>query len=76
MKHFTWVAVLVGTLALSGCMATISPDGTVSASYILPEVNAVVVGPSPRPVQVAHRPTPRPHSWPSIYGPHGRQRPR
>lgn len=75
MKHFTWVAVLMGTFALSGCMATISPDGTVRAGYMFPEVDAVVVAQSTRPVHVAYNPAPRHHSRPSVYGPRGKYHP-
>ena len=78
MKKFKLLGLLVGTLALGGCMATISPDGTVSAGYLVPEVNSVVITSRPsRPIRVArntgHRP---PRSARNHYNSHGGHRPR
>lgn len=75
MKKFKLLGLLVGALALGGCMATISPDGTVRASYMFPEVDAVVVAHSTRPVRVAHNPPPRHHSRHFVYGPRGKYHP-
>ena len=43
MKKFKLLGLLVGTFALGGCMATISPDGAVTAGYVVPAVSGVVV---------------------------------
>lgn len=78
MKKFKLLGLLIGTLALGGCMATISPDGTVTAGYIVPEVNQVVVTHhSSRPIVVAHNYGHRPSSHAhGNHGPHGNHRPR
>ena len=77
MKKFKLLGLLVGTLALGGCMATISPDGTVSAGYIIPEVNSVVITNRPSRPIIAHRPKARPtyHSR-DTHRPNGGHRPR
>lgn len=84
MKKIKLLGLLAGALALSGCMATIRPDGTVSASYIVPQVSGVVITHHhTRPV-IAHRPHPRPfyhtrdmHRPNNGYRPNnGRHRPR
>ena len=81
MKKFKLLGLLVGTLALGGCMATISPDGTVSAGYIVPEVSSVVVTNHhhhSRPIVVASNHGRRPPARPARnnYGSHGNHRPR
>ena len=77
MKKFKWLCLLVGTLALGGCMATISPDGTVSAGYIVPEVSSVVITNRPSRPMIARRPNYRPsyHSH-NTHRPNGHHRPR
>ena len=78
MKKFKLLLLLLATFSLGGCMATLSPDGTVSASYVLPVTETVVID-HHRPVRVAQRPSPRTfsnrHGRPTIYGPRGRYHP-
>lgn len=56
MKKFKVLGLWVGTLALGGCMATLNPDGTISAGYIVPEVSSVVITHHPSRPVIAHRP--------------------
>ena len=61
MKKFKLIGLLASVLTLSGCMATLNPDGTISAGYMVPEVNSVVITNRPaRPVRLARNPGPRP----------------
>ena len=46
MKKRQMVLVLVGAVCLSGCIATVSPGGHITASYILPSVIMVDDGPN------------------------------
>ena len=45
MKKWQLLLVLVGAVCLSGCIATVSPGGHITASYILPSVIMVDDGP-------------------------------
>ena len=81
MKMIKLLGMLGCTFILGGCMATISPDGTVSASYMLPEVQGVIVESHhySKPIHIAHRPSSHnkhsSHGRPVIYGPRGQYHP-
>jgi len=60
MKKFKLIGLLAGVLTLSGCMATVNPNGTISAGYMVPEVNSVVITNRPfRPVRIVRNFGPR-----------------
>ena len=60
MKKIKLLGLLMATLSLGGCMATLNPDGTVSAGYIAPEVNRVVIYDRPSRPIIVHKPNHRP----------------
>ena len=81
MKNTKLLFVLGLALMLSGCMATLSPDGTITAEYIVPEQTIIVENESPRPMIYAHnapRPAPPPRAAPPrpprVHGPMGHGR--
>ena len=78
MKKFKVLGLVVATLALGGCMATLNPDGTISAGYIIPEVSSVVINNRPSRPVIVHKPSHRPtyHAWNTHRPNNGRPRPR
>ena len=77
MKNTNLLFALGLALLLSGCMATLSPDGTITAEYIEPEPSIVIEQPAPiiyahnAPRPAPPRPAPRlVPPRPSPKGPH------